>query len=176
MLWLDCACMMGSSETGWDASTKYVIHCIKISYHLFSFCFSFLFVFSFIQEIHLTKLYILSPWFPFFLQIVVSDQSFCFCKFWQRKSCLQIAVNCLCKHCPNYQQFGQRHPSWFVMDPKNSWKVFIPVISDQAKWTLILSKTIFWAPGSAWGCCCGWQALRARRSAAGHCGGASVPS
>ena len=46
-----------------------------------------------------------------------------FCKFWQRKTCLQIAVskNCLCKHCQNYQQLGQRHPSWFGIYPKNTF-------------------------------------------------------
>ena len=52
----------GKLETGGrHASTKYVIHCINISYNLFSFPFSLLFVFFFIQEIHLTIFYILSP-------------------------------------------------------------------------------------------------------------------
>ena len=145
VLWLDCACMMGSSETGWHASTKYVIHCINISYNLFSFPFSLLFVFFFIQEIHLMIFYFLSPWI-LFLQIGVLAKTSLL--IWDTPQ--------------KYFSLGRCF--------------LIPVISDQTKWTLILTKTFFWASRSAWGCCCGWQALRARRSAAGHCGGASVPS
>ena len=176
MLWLDCACMMGSSETGWHASTKYVIHCINISYNLFSFPFSLLFVFFFIQEIHLMIFYFLSPWIPF-LQIVVPDQSFL--QILATESLFAVSKNCLCKH--SKSPTIRAKTSLLIWDiPQKYFShercFLIRVISDQTKWTLIMTKTIFWASRSAWGCCCGWQALRARRSAAGHCGGASVPS
>ena len=148
MLWLDCACMMGSSETGWHASTKYVIHCINISYNLFSFSFSLL----------------LYPGNPSndILHFVAKNPFFCkllsqinlFCKFWQRKTCLQIAVskNCLCKH--SKSPTIRAKTSLLIWDiPQKYFShercFLIRVISDQTKWTLILTKTFFerlWVP------------------------------
>ena len=146
MLWLDCACMMGSSETGWHASTKYVIHCINISYNLFSFPFSLLFVFFFIQEIHLTIFYMLSPWIPF-LQIVVPDQSFLQIlateNLFVNRSIKKLSLQTLSK-LPTITA----KTSLLIWDtPQKYFSLgrcfLIPVISDQTKWTLILTKTIF---------------------------------